>query len=447
MVEKVILEGRSAEDLIDLFRREGALTPQIKEYFTSYCDCDITEWLIAQLTAHNQEVVDRVNELLAAYDPYPVRRETKFPVHGHLVKTFCDGKDLKGYYAINSQGLQSYDKKIIVANSPLCGQYIIKDDFKRGAAVSSNDIADHTPQVGVNIYNVPEYLNDLSFHPRVVFVITPEGMKMFPGFKYAGSNIETIFETQGFSFNESVPWTTVPSFSMSATAFFPLIQGSTELADWPYELTIGFGYGAHNDPPYPNTYASGVVKTTFSFHRYNLAVVEGSAADPTYFYGSRFDPRSNDTYTETWFDYAAGFTTNTDNDAPKRHTPDSTEPNSFITDKIQAAINNGTATGHYRTVTDGQGPIPKFFTHEKRDASGTLLGYDMTLTIKVNAATRTATTYINDIEIETYTFTIDFREMGLSWYPQFYVTASPQMAEENHYLMSVIITDFTVMAI
>ena len=71
----------------------------------------------------------------------------------------------------------------------------------------------------------------------------------------------------------------------------------------------------------------------------------------------------------------------------------------------------------------------------------------MTLTIKVNAATRTATTYINDIEIETYTFTIDLREMGLSWYPQFYVTASDQVVEENNDLMGVIITDFTVMAI
>ena len=43
MAEKVILEGRSAEDLIDLFRREGALTPEIKAYFTNYCNCDITE--------------------------------------------------------------------------------------------------------------------------------------------------------------------------------------------------------------------------------------------------------------------------------------------------------------------------------------------------------------------------------------------------------------------
>ena len=121
MSEKVILEGRSAEDLIDLFRREGPLTAEIKAYFTSYCDCDIVEWIIAQLEAGNQEVDDKIRELIAAYDPYPVTRTAKFPVHGHLVKTFCEGSDLKGFFAVNSQGLQSYDKKVIIANSPLCG--------------------------------------------------------------------------------------------------------------------------------------------------------------------------------------------------------------------------------------------------------------------------------------------------------------------------------------
>jgi hypothetical protein len=64
--EKIVLLGQSAAELIELFRSESALGSQIREYFTSYCDCDIAEWLIAQLTAHNQEVVDRVNELLAA---------------------------------------------------------------------------------------------------------------------------------------------------------------------------------------------------------------------------------------------------------------------------------------------------------------------------------------------------------------------------------------------
>ena len=82
MAEKVILEGRSAEDLIDLFRREGALTPEIKAYFTNYCDCDIAEWLIAQLIANNQEVVDKVNELLEARDLYPIKREAIHPKNG-----------------------------------------------------------------------------------------------------------------------------------------------------------------------------------------------------------------------------------------------------------------------------------------------------------------------------------------------------------------------------
>ena len=116
--EKIVLLGQSAAELIELFRSESALGSQIREYFTSYCDCDIAEWLIAQLTAHNQEVVDRVNELLAAYDPYPVRREALHPKNGQLVKTYCQNTDLMGYYAINTSNTKSYELKKIQNDSP-----------------------------------------------------------------------------------------------------------------------------------------------------------------------------------------------------------------------------------------------------------------------------------------------------------------------------------------
>lgn len=66
--EKIVLLGQSAAELIELFRSESAPSAQIREYFTNYCDCDIAEWLIAQLLANNQEVVDKVNELLEARD-------------------------------------------------------------------------------------------------------------------------------------------------------------------------------------------------------------------------------------------------------------------------------------------------------------------------------------------------------------------------------------------
>ena len=77
--EKIVLLGQSAEDLIELFRSESAPSAQIREYFTNYCDCDIAEWLIAQLIANNQEVVDKVNELLEARDLYPIKREAIHP--------------------------------------------------------------------------------------------------------------------------------------------------------------------------------------------------------------------------------------------------------------------------------------------------------------------------------------------------------------------------------
>lgn len=116
--------------LIELFRSESALGSQIREYFTSYCDCDIAEWLIAQLTAHNQEVVDRVNELLAAYDPYPVRREALHPKNGQLVKAFCQGGNKVGYYSINTPTIKNYEFKTIQLNSTECKPYIVLDTFQ-----------------------------------------------------------------------------------------------------------------------------------------------------------------------------------------------------------------------------------------------------------------------------------------------------------------------------
>lgn len=290
MAEKVILEGRSAEDLIDLFRREGALTPEIKEYFTSYCDCDITEWLIAQLTAHNQEVVDRVNELLAAYDPYPVCRETKFPVHGQLVKTFCDGKDLKGYYAINSQGLQSYDKKIIVANSPLCGNFIIKDTFRSANGVQT--LEQHDATVGINVYRDGSYVDQLPTRPIEVLIMTEGGLRTTDGFKYFGNSMANIFIEQGFSYVESIPWTK-NRIEMSMTAYFPLGPSSPFLADWPIEMSLGFGFGSHATNFLPGTTVPGTTTAIFSFHRYNQDAVDEQADASGYGYGPRLRDRKS----------------------------------------------------------------------------------------------------------------------------------------------------------
>ena len=442
MAEKVILEGRSAEDLIDLFRREGALTPEIKEYFTSYCDCDITEWLIAQLTAHNQEVVDRVNELLAAYDPYPVRRETKFPVHGHLVKTFCDGKDLKGYYAINSQGLQSYDKKIIVANSPLCGQFIIKDSFKAPNANYTTVIAAHDSEVGILSYRDPQYSDNLPFRQREIFSVEVDGLHVFNQcFLYNGNAIESAFETQGFSYVESIPWTK-PNVEMSTTVFFPLIQGSTELANWPVELGLGFGWGGDPASPVMNTWTGD--RMFMLFHRYDPVGAAARAVDPNVYYESRFDPRANQIYTETWFPIDAGFRDSANPNQPVNvhYMNNDNSVNDSIVNIMQAAINAGTAEGHYRVVADGNGNIPIFFTKEKRTQGGELLGYELTFSIQINSVTKKVTSFINGIKIEEFAFTIDFREMEAAWYPQMYYTGYDNSSQSDR--LGFVVTDFYV---
>jgi hypothetical protein len=84
---------------------------QIKEYFTQYCDCDIVEWLISKINNNDEIVIEKLKELLAPYDPYPVKRELTHPSHGQLMKVYCQKTDLMGYYAINTSNTKSYELK------------------------------------------------------------------------------------------------------------------------------------------------------------------------------------------------------------------------------------------------------------------------------------------------------------------------------------------------
>ncbi len=164
--------------LIERARSESALGSQIREYFTSYCDCDIAEWLIAQLTAHNQEVVDRVNELLAAYDPYPVRREALHPKNGQLVKAFCQGGNKVGYYSINTPTIKNYEFKTIQLNSTECKPYIALDIVKHPNIRSVNDGVEGGSEVGEYRFDVTPTINDyLADKPLIEYasVIDEEG--------------------------------------------------------------------------------------------------------------------------------------------------------------------------------------------------------------------------------------------------------------------------------
>ncbi len=417
MAEKVILEGRSAEDFIDLFRREGALTPEIKEYFTSYCDCDIAEWLIAQLTAHNQEVVDRVNELLAAYDPYPVHRETKFPVHGHLVKTFCDGKDLKGYYAINSQGLQTYDKKVIVANSPLCDTFIVYDTFKKPNENYTDSLEGHSSEKGLIAFADPTYSASTIPLTIKLLKITTKGLTTLRTLNYFGQANALPFESHGFPYVDAVSWANNRRVEMATTVFFPLKAGSTSLADWPHELTVGMSFGADASNPVQASWYG--TRCYFSFHRYTAQDVANTNAIPGYNTQSRFDPRANQIYAETWVASDSGLdypTSYTNIKICKIANNDEASDNTLI-DELNDAISRQVVTDEYATVSDENGMIPSFFTKVRR-VGGELQGYELTVKIRINIDAKTVALYVNNVKMDELAFTIDFHEYAQSWYPQ-----------------------------
>ena len=153
------------QTLIELFRSESAPSAQIREYFTNYCDCDIAEWLIAQLIANNQEVVDKVNELLEARDLYPIKREAIHPKNGQLVKAFCQGSNRVGYYSINTPTVKSYELRTIQTNSSECEPYLVLDTFQSEGGLRRG-LEFHQSNVGVTekrqtfIDNPSNFTND-----------------------------------------------------------------------------------------------------------------------------------------------------------------------------------------------------------------------------------------------------------------------------------------------
>ena len=104
MTSNVVLKDKAAVVLLNEINQNPTLKAQLELYFTPYCDCDITEWIVGQLEINNRPVKDKILELIAFRDEFPITRGGARPVAGQLLAQYCIGVDFVGVYADGNGG-------------------------------------------------------------------------------------------------------------------------------------------------------------------------------------------------------------------------------------------------------------------------------------------------------------------------------------------------------
>ena len=105
MTSNVVLKDKAAVILLNEINQNPTLKAQLELYFKPYCDCDITEWIVGQLEINNQPVKDKILELIAFRDEFPITRGGSKPVAGQLLVQYCNGDDFVGIYADGNGGV------------------------------------------------------------------------------------------------------------------------------------------------------------------------------------------------------------------------------------------------------------------------------------------------------------------------------------------------------
>lgn len=104
MTSNVVLKDKAAVILLNEIHQDPVLKAQLELYFKPYCDCDITEWIAGQVDLNNQPVINKILELIAFRDNFPITRGGPQPVLGQLLKQYCNGNDFVGIYADGNGG-------------------------------------------------------------------------------------------------------------------------------------------------------------------------------------------------------------------------------------------------------------------------------------------------------------------------------------------------------
>jgi hypothetical protein len=104
MDANVVLKNRAAAILLAEILSDSELAAALAVYFSPYCDCNITDWIVGRLNANDAFVIAKIRELIAARDDFPLIRGTYKPVQGQLLSQYCSGNDFIGIYADGNGG-------------------------------------------------------------------------------------------------------------------------------------------------------------------------------------------------------------------------------------------------------------------------------------------------------------------------------------------------------
>ena len=115
MTSNVVLKDKAAVILLNEIHQDPVLKAQLELYFKPYCDCDITEWIVGQVDLNNQPVINKLLELIAYRDNFPITRGINQPLEGQLLAQYCNGGNFVGVYAdgVGGQVVKTIETKSV----------------------------------------------------------------------------------------------------------------------------------------------------------------------------------------------------------------------------------------------------------------------------------------------------------------------------------------------
>jgi hypothetical protein len=114
----LILAGRTAKVLLGFLVANSEQAQELKAYFSPYCDCDVTQWIVSRVEAQDSFVIGKIRDIIQARDEYPLLRGNYKPVNGQLLSQYCSGRNFYGIYA---NGLGGTNDKLIDDSGVQCG--------------------------------------------------------------------------------------------------------------------------------------------------------------------------------------------------------------------------------------------------------------------------------------------------------------------------------------
>jgi len=217
MTNSLTMRFKSVKALVALLQNPSDPTAiVIKSYFQPYCDCDLSQWIIAQIENNNLLVINKIKELIANFDPTPYSRDIINPGPDFLLRTFCQGSDLYGVYA---DGSGSNSNSLIVLSSDRC--IVVSDYFIKDSLIGIGDPASgKLPEIGYE-YHTGDYGQDT--------LVTEYGLFYPYHNSYTGNYMEV--HHQMFSRRNSIPIDTI-DVEAGLTQLILLEDGSPDKPHW-----------------------------------------------------------------------------------------------------------------------------------------------------------------------------------------------------------------------